>query len=260
MIFIPIIVFILGTTVGSFLNVVIYRLNTGRSFVSGRSRCVTCNRELHWHELIPVCSYLVLGGKCRTCKKKISHQYPIVELITGILFVVLYSRILLPLNFSYFSILAFVIGAIIMCLTVIIVVYDLKHKIIPTMPMRTLMAVSFVSVLFMPAFVSNFPLVKTLLAGPVIALPFLLIWFASSGKAMGFGDVKLALVIGWLFGISAGFSVLFVSFWIGGLVGLFLMAVNKEYKMKSEVPFAPFLALASVIVFITGFNIFNFFL
>jgi prepilin signal peptidase PulO-like enzyme (type II secretory pathway) len=86
----------------------------------------------------------------------------------------------------------------------------------------------------------------------MLATPFFLIWFLSKGRAMGFGDVLLALVLGWLLGIENSIAMLFVSFWIGGLVGIFLLALTKKYSLKSEVPFAPFMIGATAIVFLTG--------
>ncbi|MFA4853534.1 MAG: prepilin peptidase, partial [Bacteroidales bacterium] len=79
-------IFLLGTIVGSFLNVVIFRFNTGRTITTGRSICMNCNRDLRWYELIPVLSFLIQSGKCRRCASKISHQYPLVEIVTGLVF------------------------------------------------------------------------------------------------------------------------------------------------------------------------------
>ena len=92
-------IFLLGTIIGSFLNVVIYRFNTGRTIVKGRSICMTCNRTLRWYELIPILSYVMQSGKCLRCKEVISHQYPIVEFVTGLVFVLIAYHFLPALYF-----------------------------------------------------------------------------------------------------------------------------------------------------------------
>ncbi len=249
MLFIPVLVFIFGTIIGSFLNVVIYRMNTGRSVARGRSKCAACNETLHWQDLVPVWSFLALGGKCRTCKTKISFQYPLVELVTGILFTVLYMYILLPAGLSLAGFVQFFFVAALCSVAIVIAAYDFRHKIIPVAPMRVLFLLAFGSVIARFLLNSNFPLGEMLLAGPVVALPFFLLWLISRGRWMGFGDVKIALALGWLFGISAGLSVVLVSFWVGGIVGLFLLALSNRYGMKSQIPFAPFLLVAALIVY-----------
>src|SRR3989339_1660823 len=92
MIFFSVFVFLFGAVVGSFLNVVILRLNTGQSIVSGRSKCFNCAKKLKWRELLPIISFVFLRGKCSACKAKISWQYPLVETITGIIFVLLFQQ------------------------------------------------------------------------------------------------------------------------------------------------------------------------
>ena len=125
-------VFLLGTIIGSFLNVVIYRFNTGKTIVKGRSICMTCNRELRWYELIPLFSFLIQKGKCRRCAIKISHQYPLVEFLTGIIFVLIAHRFLSILYVSLGLYLFFLIFFVfIFSLLIVISVYDLRHKIIP---------------------------------------------------------------------------------------------------------------------------------
>ena len=131
MVFLPIIIFGFGLIIGSFLNVVILRLNTGRSVAKGRSKCARCSTTLSWYELIPVFSFLGLRGKCRTCKTQISFQYPVVELITGSIFVIIYTHIMLSSGFNMYSWLEFLFSIIIASLLVIILVYDFRHKIIP---------------------------------------------------------------------------------------------------------------------------------
>src|SRR3989344_2043374 len=99
--FISILIFIFGAVVGSFLNVIILRLNTGQSIVSGRSKCFTCAKKLKWHELLPIASFVFLRGKCSACKTKISWQYPVVETITGIIFLLLFQQSQNILDFGF---------------------------------------------------------------------------------------------------------------------------------------------------------------
>jgi leader peptidase (prepilin peptidase)/N-methyltransferase len=251
MIFLPILVFVLGLIVGSFLNVVILRMNTGRSVVSGRSKCASCSTTLHWYELIPVFSFLGLRGKCRSCKASISFQYPFVELVTAIVFVILYTKIVLVGGLTFLTVGSFIGGAVAAALLIVITVYDIRHKIIPNQIVYPFIALSFVSIIWKTIMVPGFLPTPFIIAGPVLAAPFFLIWFISKGTAMGFGDVKLALGMGWFLGIASGIAAFFLSFWIGAAVGLLLIAFSQA-KMKSQIPFAPFLILAFTIVSLWG--------
>jgi len=246
MIFIPLFLFLIGLLVGSFLNVVIIRLNTGRTFVRGRSSCDVCARTIAWYDLLPVVSFLGLGGKCRHCKGQISFQHPIVELVTAIAFLQLYALIVLPTPFV-FGVWVTYIGALVaLSFLIVIFVYDLRHKIIPDTVVYPLIILSVLAVLWRnlpaPALIG-----QELFIGVAVALPFFCLWYFSKGRLMGFGDVKLALAFAWLVGPSQATAALIMSFWIGGVLGLFLLALTKKYKMRSEVPFAPFMILGLAI-------------
>lgn len=255
MLLLPVIIFALGLLIGSFLNVVIYRMNTGRSVVHGRSSCARCSRTLAWYELVPVFSFLALRGKCRTCKLDISFQYPLVELVTGIIFVILYSKIVVLGGFGLVAWLVFLFAAAVSSILVVITVYDLRHKIIPDMAVYPFILLSLVSIVWKGFMVPGFAISTALFQGCVVALPFFLLWYFSKGKLMGFGDVKLALGIGWLTGLALGVSVFVLSFWVGGIAGLFLIGLTKRYGMKSEVPFGPFLVIGLFIVMVWGVTI-----
>lgn len=259
MIVVPLLIFIFGLIIGSFLNVVILRLNTGRSIVNGRSKCSRCDRTLLWHELIPVVSFLRLGGKCRTCRASLSFQYPFVELITGILFVILYSKIILGGGIALMQWVTLAFAMTITALLIVITVYDLRHKIIPDKIVFPFIGLSFVAALWTIFFGAPTAVVGILLAGPGLAAPFFLLWFFSQGRAMGFGDVKLALGIGWLVGGVASAAVFLLSFWIGAAVGLLLLASSKVHSLKSEVPFAPFLIVALLIVWVWNLSLMSLF-
>ncbi|MCR4274959.1 MAG: prepilin peptidase [Candidatus Campbellbacteria bacterium] len=257
-------IFCLGAIVGSFLNVVILRYNTGRT-IAGRSGCAQCGAQLRWFELLPIGSFLIQKGKCRTCGSSISWQYPLVELLTAILFVLNYYR------FGIENLTTFVFSLVIWALLVVILVYDMRHKIIPDAFVYAFIAFSFIA-LFLPAHTGESfasPSLNILLAGPLIALPFAFLWLVSGGRWMGFGDAKLALGIGWVLGITGGLSALFFAFWIGAVVSIVLVCVDYaqyahacalsevhgRFTMKSEVPFAPFLILGFAIVFFFNINL-----
>lgn len=252
----------MGTIIGSFLNVVIYRFNTGMTIVRGRSICMTCNKHLRWYELIPVLSFLIQSGKCRRCASKISHQYPLVEVISGIVFALIAYKFMPILYFSSNIYLFFIVSYMfIFSLLIVISVYDLRHKIIPDKLVFIFIVVSLISTFINPLpFGSLFvmPSTSALLAGPVLALPFALLWLFSKGRLMGLGDGKLVLGIGWLLGLYAGIAMVILSFWIGTIISLTAMFLSRnKLNMKSEIPFAPFLIVSALIVFIFNLDIFS---
>ena len=255
-------IFLLGTIIGSFLNVVIYRLNTGKTMVNGRSICMTCNKDLRWYELIPVLSFLIQSGKCRRCANKISHQYPIVEVVTGLVFALVSFKFLSIFDVSLFSYILIVgIFVTIFSLLIVISVYDLRHKIIPDKLVYTFIIISFISIFINPLTPSHifvWPTITALIAGPVLALPFASLWYFSGGKLMGLGDGKLILGMGWMLGLSLGFSAVMLAFWIGTVVSLLLMFLHrKKINMKSQIPFAPFLIIGTAIAFFFNLDIFS---
>ncbi len=242
-----IIFFILGTIVGSFVNVVVLRYNTGLSFISGRSKCFSCGKTLEWYELIPVFSFLFLGGRCATCKSKISLQYPLVELSTGILFALVFLKFGSTLIFLYLLAISVLVA---------IFVYDLKHKIIPDG------MVLFFDIIAFVFFLVSGPTLVNFWAGPTLFAFFAFFWLISGGKWMGLGDAKLALGVGWLLGMSIGISAIMLAFWIGAIVSLILLELQKlkiskfGLTMKSEIPFAPFIIFALLLELFTSWNLF----
>lgn len=261
-------IFLLGTVIGSFLNVVIFRFNTGRTITRGRSICMTCNRNLRWYELIPLFSFLIQKGRCRRCASKISHQYPIVEFLTGLVFTLIAFKFLPMLFVSLWSFSFLIIFfTFIFSLLIVISVYDLRHKIIPDQLVFIFIIVSILSLFinhsgFGPLFVT--PSATDLMAGPIFSIPFILLWYFSKGRLMGLGDGKLILGLGWLLGLSQGTFALIISFWIGTVVSLFLMLLPKKLSkhtrkinMKTEIPFAPFLIISTFVTFLFNFSAFT---
>lgn len=281
--FFGITVFILGTIIGSFLNVVALRFNSGFS-LGGRSQCFSCGKTLRWFELIPLASFIFQKGKCRSCHSKVSWQYIIVEVLTGFIFVAIFFKVFT--SFSFFSSIYFLptiplaslwqtglltaYYVVVFSLLIVISIYDLKHKIIPDAPVYTFIFLSFLQLFFF-----SYPTLFELLAGPILFMPFFLLWFLSGGKWMGFGDAKLALGMGWFLGLTSGISALFIAFYTGAIVGvglLFFQWFSKFLKkrssrlktggnhltMKSEIPFGPFLILGTLLVFFFSINFFEY--
>jgi len=258
--FLPLIVFLFGTLFGSFLNVVILRFKK-RSVVSDRSRCPHCQRVLSPIDLVPVLSYVFLRGSCRTCKHPLSIQYPLVELATGLLFFFIFLT-MSPIS-TVWGGLIFVLTCAIAALLIVIVVYDMRHMLVPNV-----FVYPFASLAFMLLFIDptgfHDPLVFDLLAGPLLFLPFFLLWLLSLGQWIGLGDGKLALGIGWFLGLPGGFSAILLAFWIGAVVSLFLLFFQKIHtrisndrtlSMKSEVPFAPFLIIGVALVYFYSIDV-----
>ncbi len=232
------IVLILGCSVGSFLNVLIDRLPVGQDVTRGRSHCDHCKRNLLWYELIPIVSWIVQLGKSRCCHKKLSIQYPVIELITGIGFIYLFF------NFQ-FSIFNFILSLIVYCSVIVLFVTDLKFELLPT-PLLVLwgigVAIRILTLRYsIMVIVYNYAL-PALGAG----LFFFLLWFFSKGKAMGDGDIWLAVLIGLTVGYPGIIIALYIAFLTGAALGVILILV-KVKTLKSHIPFGPFLFFAMVV-------------
>lgn len=238
---------------------------------------MSCQKKLHWHELIPVFSFLGLLGRCGSCKTKISIQYPLVEITTGFIFAMLFLKLVNLAGRQVFFDSTFAITyayyAVMFSILLVIAVYDLRHKIIPDLLVLVFGILGFVGLFFFessssaffPIFSLHFPTLLEFLSGVFMALPFAFFWLISGGRWMGFGDAKLALGLGWFLalsgGISLAFSGLVIAFWSGAFVGIILVIFSKNSRagtlaMKSEIPFAPFLVLGAFVAFIFGLNLF----
>jgi leader peptidase (prepilin peptidase)/N-methyltransferase len=208
---------------------------------------------LGFWDLFPVLSFVFLGGKCRYCKGKISIQYPLVELITAILFSLVYLHFGLSLDLLFWM--------IIMALLIVIFVFDLKYFIIPD---EVIYPAIFLSIIWMIysfciGTISSNQVVLTICCGLGASLFFFLIWFFSKGMAMGFGDVKLALLMGLLLGFPNSIVGIFLGFLFGAIIGTIMVFLKKK-GMSSEVPFAPFLVLGLVVGLFFGDSIVNWYL
>ncbi len=249
-----ILAFIFGTIIGSFLNVVIARYNTGMT-LGGRSKCFSCNTTLRWFELIPLVSFLIQHAQCRRCKSKISWQYPLVEIGVGVLFVLIFWHFPpISIEASFTTVYHLLIAA----LLVVITVYDARHKIIPDPLVYTFALLALLKLFVSPDLSFIVPSAWQILAGPLLAFPFFLFWLVSRGTWMGLGDSKLTLGIGWTLGIGAGLSALVLSFWIGAIISLLWMfVVHKKMKHRFEIPFGPYLVLGMYLVLLWNIQVFD---
>ena len=253
-----IIFFILGLVIGSFLNVVIFRLNTQKSF-GGRSHCLNCQKQLSWYELFPLFSFIWLKGRCKGCQTKISWQYPLVEFLTGLIFAGLFLKfqdIFYGNTLVFAGTIAYYAGMF--SLLIVIAVYDIKHKIIPDVLVLVFGILAFLGMFLFSSFGFNphWPSLLEFLSGMVASVPFALIWLVSKGTWMGLGDAKLSVGLGWLLGMTRMLSGVVLAFWSGAIIGLLLMAFSKKHSIKSEIPFAPFLVLGVILAFLFQVHIF----
>lgn len=248
------IVFIFGLVIGSFLNVVAYRMHTGKS-LNGYSHCESCGHRLKWYELFPVVSYLFQLGHCRSCGAYINIRSSLVELATaGVFLLAWWHSVGLVEFFLLTSLLSVLLVGI---------VYDLVHMIIPD---EVSIMIGIVGLCLLisstPSFDKTFWM--SLLAAVLVSGSLALMWQVSSGTWLGLGDAKLAFGLTLAVSYSGAFTFLVLSFWIGALVGLIIIFVQKlgkfwpkkipivigrHVKMGSEIPFAPFLALSFLLVY-----------
>lgn len=269
---------LLGAIIGSFLNALSFRYHTGAG-MQGRSKCMRCGTTLRARDLIPIVSYVLLRGRCRDCGSRISIQYPLVEATAALLGAGTY--VLHP------ELVPFAFGTLVWATLLFIVVYDLRHTVLPASALALLCGLGFVSLFVGCAEACSVavPTWSAFLAGPLLGVPLLLLSLVSRGRWMGWGDGLLALGIGWLLGVPQGIFALLVAFWSGSIVGLALVALSRAHRMKkagytpwdksskakrkdqneyptgytiqSAIPFAPFLALGAIVAHVFHIDIFS---
>lgn len=233
-------IFILGLFIGSFLNVLADRLPRNETIL-GRSHCESCKKELKWYDLIPLFSFAYLRGRCRYCSSRLSLQYPIVELVTGALFA--FTIYYLPITNSLTSYLVSSIYLLIIVSALIAIFFaDLRHGIIPD---KIIFPAVIVSVFYL-FLIPNSSFIIHILSALGASLFFFLIYLLTKGKGMGFGDVKLAFLLGLFLGFPATLFALYIAFLTGGLIGFILILWRKK-KLKTAIPFGPFLVLGSLL-------------
>lgn len=247
------IVFVFGLIIGSFLNVVILRLHTGRA-PTGRSHCMSCGVHLSTFELIPAFSYLALRGRCAHCSSRISSQYILVEVLTGILFMFAWTNFSSDITLLFLHIAA-------LCALVVIFVYDIRHTIIPV-EATLLLGASALGIVGYHYFALHDIGVFEHVLSAVSAFAFFgFFWLVSRGRWMGLGDAELAAPLALIVGVNGTISMLMIAFW-GGTLYVIIVALlqrilralsvrisgRKLYTLKSEIPFAPFIIIGFLVV------------
>ncbi len=226
-----------GVSVGSFLNVCIFRLPLGRSIAWPPSSCLRCGKQLRAWDLVPVLSWLWLRGRCRYCGVKISFRYAAVELLTGLVFLGLWWLIGPTWQFVQAAVMASVL--------IVITFTDLDHRIIPNK------VVLFGLVVGLPlVWLSGSPGLADALAGVLVgALPLFLLAVLTNG--MGGGDVKLVGMLGLYLGWSKVLMMIFLASGMAAIIGIVLMLLGKV-KRRQPIPFGPFIAVATMLVYLWG--------
>ena len=247
------IIFLFGLAVGSFLNSIVFRYNTGERVTKGRSRCFNCGKELSWAELIPVLSFLIQRGKCKNCSSKISWQYPAGEFLTGILFLAFF----IEWQKKFFDRPALLVfWFLIAAFLILITLYDVKHKIIPDS-----FSYSFLALAFLSKFIFFEINLLDLFLSLLQAIFLFCLWFFWRGRWMGLGDAKLMIGGGIFLGFPGSIYAALLGFWIGAIFGILLLLGSSGITIKSEIPFGPFLVLGIIFAFLFPdfLNYFNFF-
>ncbi|RMD45635.1 MAG: prepilin peptidase [Aquificota bacterium] len=246
------VVFVFGMIIGSFLNVLIYRLPRDKSIIYPPSSCPECGHKIKWYENIPIISYLILKGKCSSCRKKISLRYPFVEFLTGLSAVVSY----LKWGFS----LDFVFSFLFLSLVIVVIFVDIDFKIIPD----EINLIGFMSGIIYSFFRSDFSVFDAVIgafvgAGFLSAVAYFYLKFRKI-EGLGMGDVKLLAFLGTYLGWFGSLFTIFLGSLIGAVVGIYIAYLQKaEDKSRFEIPFGPFLSVAAVVYLFFGKYIKNFY-
>lgn len=229
-----------GLIIGSFLNVCIYRIPRDESILFPASHCTNCGNKINWYDLLPIFSYLILKGKCRHCGEKISMRYPLIEGITGALLLALYLKFGLTLEFLKFSVL--------ICLLIVIAMID--YDTTDVYSKTTFTGIAFGIILLMISYLYLSQKINNYILGAVAGAGIISVIILVTG-GMGWGDAEISGMCGLFLGFRLSFYMLFVSFILGGLIGIILIVTGKKSR-KDYIPFGPYLAIASVVTIFIG--------
>ncbi|MHB1704292.1 MAG: prepilin peptidase [bacterium] len=284
---VSIFIFLIGLSIGSFLNVVIYRLPNNTSIVFPSSACPTCGKKIKFYDNIPVLSYIILKGKCRSCGNKISIIYPAIEILTGLLLYALFLKFFYK-SFFYYSINAYdvnyfkeylgfifdrwIISAFFLFILIPIAFIDLFHSIIPDSLNILLIISGFILNIFLLHTSFLFPLYGFLAGGLFFFLIAFFYEFIKKREGLGGGDIKLIAGIGAFLGLKGVIFTIFIGAVLAllGFLALFIILKFKRGQQQKEslhesisnfkVPFGPFLSLASVFFIFYGNELFRMYL
>ena len=235
--------FLIGLVVGSFLNVCIHRIPNNLSLVRPRSSCPNCKAPIRWYHNIPVLSYLLLRGRCANCKTRISPIYPIVELLTGVVFVLLFRK--------YGWTPLFLIYAILACSLIVLMWIDVLHRLLPDIITLTGIVIGFACSFFNPEVGWKSSLLGILIGGAVPTIVLLAYKWIRKKEGMGHGDIKMLAMIGAFLGWRQVLFVLFASSLLGSIIGLSLMWLTHK-DADYEWPFGTYIAIAALVAIFYG--------
>ncbi|MBU1149256.1 prepilin peptidase [Patescibacteria group bacterium] len=264
-----IIVFILGICVGSFLNVLVDRLPKNEPVVKGRSHCDKCKKTLQWRDLIPLLSFIFLKGKCRYCHARLSIYYPLVELATGFLFSITtlfvfgHSQFLIsnskflinpqsPIT-NYQLLITLIYYLFIISSLIVVFFADIKYGIIPDKVIFPAILVSFLYLILNTSYL----ILPYLFSALGAFLFFLFLFLITKGRGMGFGDVKLAFLMGLVLGFPGIIVSLYIAFLTGAAIGIILILWRRKKVFGTTIPFGPFLVLGTFTTLFWGEKIFQ---
>ena len=249
----PITIFILGLLIGSFLNVCIYRIPRGESIAYPPSHCTTCGNNIVAYDLIPVISWIFLRGKCRSCGEKISARYALVELTTAMLFLLTYFQYGLSISLLRYLIL----------IPFLVVIAMIDYDTMEVYTTTTWIAMGAGIVLLAVNFYLGQPLVTYiyggLLGAGTISFIILMSKLILGQEGMGWGDAEICGLCGVFLGFKLTLMMMFFSFIIGGVVGVYLLWFKKK-NGRSEMPFGPSIIMAALLTIIWGDKILNWYL
>ncbi|OLS03922.1 prepilin peptidase [Tissierella creatinophila] len=231
-----------GLIIGSFLNVCIYRIAKGESISFPPSHCGSCNEKINWYDNIPVFSYLILRGRCRNCDSKISIQYPLIEALNAIIYIILFKSFGLSIDSLAY---AFILSTLI-----VVFFIDLNHMIIPDKLVLTIFIFEILHKIVL-YFLNRETYLKTSILGAVLAGGIFLLIVIISRGGMGDGDITLISSLGFILGVKLILLNIFLSFLIGAIVSLVLLALKIKTR-KDPIPFGPFIIIAFFIVLLFG--------
>jgi prepilin signal peptidase PulO-like enzyme (type II secretory pathway) len=243
------IITIFGLIIGSFLNSLIWRLYAGESF-SGRSFCPHCREKIHWYDNVPVLSFILLKGRCRYCKKKISWQYPLVEISTALFFVLAFLQ--LQNNIFALNYLLLARNWLAIAIMIIVFVYDFRWQLVSLMIVAPAIILFITFNLFL-----SFVWWQILLAGLALGFFFFAQYIITKKKGIGEGDIWLGILAGVLLvKFDLIFVMVFLTYVIGSIVALTLLLFGKK-KWGEKLPLGVFISIATVLTMLYGFDISN---